>query len=113
MIPLSTCFLRTEAAMTEDETDAGTMRLVRKYVDIRRKHACVSDRLHELGRGAEAAAASLRNMNSGDYGKTRTEFDAVDWVGISNVLGELLGLKIERERIESCLREASLGDLIR
>ena len=99
--------------MTDNETDAGAMRLVRKHLDIKRKLACARDHLHELGRSAEAAAVSLRNMNSGDYEKTRTEFDAVDWFGISNALGELLELKIERERIEDCLREASLGDLIR
>ena len=99
--------------MTDEETDAGVMRLIRKHVDIKRKIACVRDRLHELGRGAEAAAVSLRNMNSGDYEKTKTEFDSVDWSGISDALGKLVELKIERDRIEDCLREASLEGLTR
>ena len=98
--------------MTDEETDAGTMRLIRKYVDIKRKKACVGDQLHELKRGAEAAALSLRNMNSGDYEKTRTEFDAVPWAEISSCLGKMVELLKERVRIEGCLREASLGDLI-
>ena len=98
--------------MTDEETDAGAMRLIRKYTDIKRKFACMRDRLHELSGGAENASLSLRNMHFGDYAKTKTEFDAVDWSGISNALGKLIELKIERERIEGCLREASLEGLI-
>ena len=99
--------------MTDDEADAGLMRLVRKYGDIKKKIVCVQERIHELKDGAESASMSLGNMNLGDYEKTKTEFDAVDWSGISNALGELLELKIERERIEGCLRDANLEELIR
>ncbi len=98
--------------MTNEETDSGAMRLIRKYSDVKRRKACVSDRLHELTRGAESAAMSLRNANLGDYEKTKAEFDTVDWQSISNTLGELAELKIERERIEGCLREAGLDGLL-
>ena len=64
--------------MADDETDAGTMRSIRKYTDIMRKLACMQDRLHDLRDGAENASMSLRNMHFGDYEKTKTEFDAVD-----------------------------------
>ncbi len=98
--------------MTEEEADAGAMRLIRKYDDIKRKNACVRDRLHELARDAEAAAISLMNMNGGDYEKTKAKFDAVDWSGISNTIGDLAELKMERKRIDGCLREAGLDGLL-
>ena len=98
--------------MTDDETDAGLMRLVRKYGDIKKKIVCVHERLHELTGGAEGAAMSLRNMKFGDYEKTKIAFDAVEWAGISNNLGKLVELVRERSRIESGLSDADLGHLI-
>ena len=97
--------------MTEDETDAGIGRLARRYAEIQRQIACVKGFLHEKGKGAEGAAMSLRNMNSGNYEKTKKAFDAVPWVEISNHLGELIELSRERKRIQDCLHQAGLGAL--
>ena len=99
--------------MTDDEADAAAMRLIRKYVAIKQKIACVGDQLHDLKDGAETASVSLRNMNFGDYERAKAKFDAVPWAEISSCLGKMVGLLKERARIEECLREASLGDLIR
>ena len=99
--------------MTDDEADAAAMRLIRKYVSIKQKIACVGDHLNDLKDGAENASVSLRNMNVGDYERTKAGFDAVPWAEISSCLGKMVEMSKERARIEECLREASLGDLIR
>ena len=99
--------------MTDNEADAAAMRLVRKYVAIKQKIACMGDRLHELKDGAENASMSLRNMSLGNYERTKADFDAVPWAEISSCLGKMVEISKERVRIEECLREASLGDLIR
>ena len=52
-------------------------------------------------------------MNFGDYERTKAKFDIVPWAEISSCLGKMVELLKERARIEECLREASLGDLIR
>lgn len=98
--------------MTEDKTDAGVGRLTRRYAEVQRKIASVNGFLHEKGAGAERAAVSLRNMNFGDYEKTKSEFDAVPWAEISDHLGKLAELARERDRIQDCLRQAGLGTLV-
>ena len=98
--------------MTDDEADAGLMRLVRKYGDIKKKIVCVGDQIHEMKDGAENASMSLRNMNFANYERTKAKFDAVPWAEISSCLGKMVDLSKERGRIEECLREASLGDMI-
>ncbi len=98
--------------MTEDETDAGVGRLARQYAEIQRQIASVKGFLHEKGAGAETATVSLRNMNFGDYEKTKKAFDAVPWAEISNHLGELAELARERKNIQDCLHQAGLGALV-
>ncbi len=99
--------------MTDEETDAGVGRLVKRYADTKKRIACIRSRTQEMGKDAERARMSLRNMHLGDYEQTKAGFDAVDWSGISDALGKLVELKIEMDRIEECLRGAGLGDLIR
>ena len=99
--------------MTDEETDAGVGRLVKRYADTKKRIACIRSRIQEMDKGAERAGTSLRNMHLGDYEQTKAEFDAVDWSGISDALGKLVELKNEKERIEECLRGAGLEDLIR
>ncbi len=97
--------------MTENDTDADIGRLARRYAEVRRQIASITGFVNEKGAGAEAAAMSLRNMNFGDYEKTKQAFDAVPWAEISTHLGELAELGGERSRIQECLRQAGLGSL--
>ena len=99
--------------MTEDETDAGAGRLARRYADTRRKIACVRGRVNEVNEAAEKASRQLRYTHAGDYAGIKAQFDAVPWSDISDWLEKLAKLGEEKEQLETCLRDAGLGDLIR
>ena len=99
--------------MTEDETDAGTGRLARRYADTRRKIACVRGRVNEVCDAAGKASRDLQCIHTGDYAETKAQFDAVPWSDISDWLEKLAKLGEEKEQLETCLRDAGLGDLIR
>ena len=48
-----------------------------------------------------------------EYAETKAQFDAVPWSDISDWLEKLAKLGEEKEQLETCLRDAGLGDLIR
>ena len=100
--------------MTEDETDAGMGRLARRYAETKRKIACVRGRIDDVREAAETACRELRFLGTGESAAAKkAEFDAVPWLALSEWLGTLTKLEEEKTRLESCLRDAGLGDLIR
>ena len=98
--------------MTEDETDAGMGRLARRYAETKRRIACVRGRIDEVHEAAEKASRDLRYVQS-TVTDTKAQFDAVPWSDIGEWLGKLVKLEEEKGRLEGCLKDAGLGDLIR
>ena len=97
--------------MTEEETDAGVGRLARKYAEVKRKLACVKDRLAENREGIGSLHAALKVEPIDGFDWPQKACAAIDWPTIQRDASLLSELGAEKARLEGALQEAGLGNL--
>ena len=98
--------------MTDDELDAGIGRMVSRYSAVNRKIACLKSRLQEASKPAYDAAIRLRCGPDFSAAALRIDLGRVDWGDLIATADTLAEQEDERARIEACLREAGLDNLI-
>ena len=98
--------------MTDNEADAESGRLTRKYDSINRSMAC---RPHWLGEHAALLRAAVEAANlasQGQYGKLKPAIEPIDWPTFCQTAEDLSALAKERGHVEDLLRQAGLERLI-
>ena len=98
--------------MTDKEIDAGIGRMTREYAGLNREIACVRHRLSEHGANLRAVSDAINMASQGKTDAPQTACAAIDWESVCSDAALLPQLAERRERIEGCLREAGLADLI-
>ena len=98
--------------MTDEETDAGVGRLVRRYADIKKKVACLTDQIQKHS-GAVTQAGSNMKLNNHLYGSLLSAWDVVDWEALGKNMESLREQVADKERLEGLLNDAGLGGLIK
>ena len=90
--------------MTDEETDAGVGRLVRRYADTNKKVACLTDRIQKQS-GAVTQAGSNMKLDRRLYGSLLSAWDVVDWEALGKdmeSLREQVAERTHRRPFERC-----------
>ena len=99
--------------MTEHEVDARIGRLISRYAEVRRKIACLKDKLQESREPAYQLSIAL---NPGPQLRSERILKALATLDMGEVVALTSDLKASEEEkagIENSLREIGLEDLIK
>lgn len=99
--------------MTNEGTDAGVGGLARKYADVKRKLACVKDRLAEHQERVSSLHAALKVEPIDGFDWPKKACSEIHWPAIQRDVSLLSELGAEKARLEDALQEVGLGNLIK
>ena len=98
--------------MTEGEIDADIGRLARKYAEINKRIVCTRDRLNDHESKLETLRGAINLASQEKVQAPKDACAAIDWEAVCRDATRLPDLAAEREKIENCLRETRVTELI-
>ena len=99
--------------MTDDEVNAGVGRMAHDYAETRRKIACLRNRIASHHGAVLTLLTTVGEAQTVGYGALQHACSGVDWDALTADADALAAMGKERERLEHCLREAGLGELVK
>ena len=99
--------------MTKDETNTEIGRILENYAEVRRKIVCLRHRISSHHDPVLALLQAVQEAQDRGFGSLEHASSQVAWSELREDAARLSELRLEKERLESYLREAGLGEMVK